>query len=157
MAQDPHYIPAFSIEDVLLDKDTGAPLSGGLVYFEQDNQRGVLKPVYQITGSSPNYTYVQLPNPMTLSSIGTFQDALDNPVIPYFFPFDENLDHITMSELQALKMCLNLLGKHNLILRPQVLQILPALMRMLYPIHSLLKYYLILLPLRTSITLMQLA
>ena len=44
MAIDSHYIPAFSIEDVLLDKDTGAPLTGGLVYFEQDNQRGVLKP-----------------------------------------------------------------------------------------------------------------
>lgn len=92
MAIDSHYIPAFSIEDVLLDKDTGAPLSGGLVYFEHDNQRGVLKPVYQITGTSPNYTYTQLPNPMTLSSIGTFEDALGNPVIPYFYPYDANLD-----------------------------------------------------------------
>lgn len=92
MAIDPHYIPAFSIEDVILDKDTGAPLSGGLVYFEQDNQRGVLKPVYQITGTSPNYSYIQLPNPMTLSAIGTFQDSLDNPVIPYFYPYDANGD-----------------------------------------------------------------
>jgi hypothetical protein len=92
MAIDPHYIPAFSIEDVLLDKDTGAPLTGGLVYFEQDNQRGVLKPVYQITGTSPNYTYTQLPNPMTLSSIGTFEDALGNPVIPYFFPYDSEFN-----------------------------------------------------------------
>ncbi|KTD29667.1 hypothetical protein [Legionella maceachernii] len=90
MAIDSHYIPAFSIEDVILDKDTGAPLSGGLVYFEQDNQRGTLKPVYQITGSSPNYTYTQLPNPMTLSSIGTFEDSLGNPVVPYFFPYDED-------------------------------------------------------------------
>lgn len=85
---DSHYIPAFSIEDVLLDKDTGAPLAGGLVYFEQDDQRGVLKPVYQITGTSPNYSFIQLPNPITLSSIGTFEDALDNPVIPYFYPYD---------------------------------------------------------------------
>lgn len=92
MTIDSHYIPAFSIEDVILDKDTGAPLSGGLVYFEQDNQRGVLKPVYQITGTSPNYTYTQLPNPMTLSSIGTFQDSLDNPTVPYFFPYDANFD-----------------------------------------------------------------
>jgi hypothetical protein len=89
---DPHYIPAFSIEDVLLDKDTGAPLSGGLVYFEQDNQRGILKPVYQITGNSPDYTFTQLPNPITLSSIGTFEDALGNPVIPYFYPYDTNGD-----------------------------------------------------------------
>ncbi len=92
MAIDSHYIPAFSIEDVLLDKDKGAPLSGGLVYFEQDNNRGVLKPVYQITGTSPNYTYTQLPNPVELSSIGTFEDSLSNPTIPYFYPFDANGD-----------------------------------------------------------------
>lgn len=88
MAIDPHYIPAFSIEDVLLDKDTGAPLSGGKVYFEKDNQRGILKPVYQITGTSPNYSFIQLPNPITLSAIGTFEDDLGNPVIPYFFPYN---------------------------------------------------------------------
>ncbi len=92
MAIDPHYIPAFSIEDVILDKDTGAPLSGGQVYFEQDDQRGVLKPIYQITGTSPNYQYIQLPNPMTLSAIGTFVDALDNPTVPYFYPFAANGD-----------------------------------------------------------------
>lgn len=92
MAIDSHYIPAFSIEDVLLDKDTGAPLSGGLVYFEQDNQRGTLKPVYQITGTSPNYTYTQLPNPVVLSSIGTFEDSMGNPTVPYFYPYDSDLD-----------------------------------------------------------------
>lgn len=91
MAIDPHYIPAFSIETVILDKDSGAPLSGGLVYFEQDNQRGVLKPIYQITGTSPNYLYIQLPNPMVLSSIGTFEDAMENPVVPYFFPYDGDI------------------------------------------------------------------
>jgi hypothetical protein len=84
------YIPAFSIEDVLLDKDTGAPLSGGLVYFYQDNNRGILKPVYQITGTSPDYSFIQLPNPMTLSAIGTFEDSLDNPTVPYFYPYDSN-------------------------------------------------------------------
>ncbi len=89
---DPRYIPAFSIEDVLLDKDTGAPLSGGLVYFEYDDQRGLLKPIYQITGTSPNYTFIQMDNPVTLSSIGTFADTLGNPVIPYFFPYDANGD-----------------------------------------------------------------
>ncbi len=89
---DPRFIPAFSIEDVILDKDTGQPLSAGLVYFEQDNQRGILKPIYQISGTSPNYTFTQLPNPMTLSSIGTFVDSLDNPVIPYFYPYNGNGD-----------------------------------------------------------------
>ncbi len=92
MALDSHFIPAFSIETVILDKDTGAPLSGGKVYFEEDNQRGTLKAVYQITGNSPNYVFTQLPNPMILSSIGTFEDSLSNPTVPYFFPYDSNLD-----------------------------------------------------------------
>ena len=85
---DPRFIPAFSIEDVLLNKDTAAPLSGGLVYFYKDAQRSTLKPVYQITGSTPNYTFTQLPNPVVLSAIGTFQDSLSNPIIPYFYPYD---------------------------------------------------------------------
>lgn len=88
MALDRHYIQAFTIEDVLLDKDTGAPMSGGLVYFYKDAQRSVLKPVYELTGTSPNYTYTQLPNPVVLSAIGTFEDADANPKIPYFFPYD---------------------------------------------------------------------
>ena len=92
MAIDPRYIPAFSIEEVILDKDTGAPLTGGIVTFEQANQPGILKPVWQITNTSGVYSYTQLPNPMILSAIGTFQDALDNPVVPYFLPFDENGD-----------------------------------------------------------------
>lgn len=92
MATTPVYIPAFSIEDVLLDKDTGAPLSGGKVYFFRDSQRSTPKPVYQITGAYPVYTYVPLPNPVILSSIGTFEDAMGNPVIPYFYPYDANLD-----------------------------------------------------------------
>lgn len=90
MAIDRRFIPAFSIEDVILDKDTGEPLAGGQVYFEQDNNRGVLKAVYQISGISPNYTFAALPNPMTLSAIGTFVDSLENPVIPYFYPFDSD-------------------------------------------------------------------
>lgn len=90
MALDPRYIPAFSIEDVLLDKSTGAPLSGGKVFFYKDSQRGVKKPVYQIAGSSPDYSFVQMSNPVTLSAIGTFQDSLGNPTIPYFFPYEDD-------------------------------------------------------------------
>ena len=88
---DQHYIAAFNIEDVLLDKDTGAPLTGGVVTFYRDSQRLVKKPVYQITGTSPDYTFIELPNPMILSAIGTFEDALGNPVVPYFYPFTSSL------------------------------------------------------------------
>lgn len=89
MTIDTRYIPAFTLEEVFLDKDTGAPLSGGKVYFEQDNNRGVQKTVYQISGTEPNYTFTPLADyPLVLSSIGTFEDALGNPIVPYFFPYD---------------------------------------------------------------------
>jgi len=90
MALDPHYIAAFNIEDVLLDKDTGAPLAGGQVFFYDSLQPSNLKAVWQITGTDPDFTYIELPNPMILSSIGTFQDAMANPVIPYFLPYSGN-------------------------------------------------------------------
>lgn len=88
MAIDTLYIPAFTLETVFLDKDTGEPLSGGEAEFFRDSQRATQKPVYQITGTEPNYTFTQLPNPMILSSIGTFEDSLGNPVVPYFLPYD---------------------------------------------------------------------
>lgn len=90
MTLDLRYIPAFSIEDVILDKETGAPLAGGQVFFYKDSQRSVKKPVYQLTGSSPNYSFVQMSNPVILSAIGTFEDAFGNPTIPYFFPYEDD-------------------------------------------------------------------
>ena len=87
MAIDPHYIPLDLAECYFVDKDSGAPLSGGIVTTYRDNQPSTLKPFYQITGSSPNYSYVELPNPLTLSSVGTFIDGSGNPVIPYYYPW----------------------------------------------------------------------
>ena len=90
---DPHYIPIDLGEMIFLDKDSAQPLTGGLVYFYADNQRSNFKPMYQITGTEPAYTFTALPdNPLVLSSIGTFQDSLGNPIIPYYYPWalDEN-------------------------------------------------------------------
>jgi hypothetical protein len=81
------YIPAFNINEIILDKDTGAPLAGGQVTFYRDEQRSSKKSVYQITGTSPNYSFIQLPNPLTLNATGQFQDNLGNPIVPYFYPF----------------------------------------------------------------------
>lgn len=100
MAIDPHYIPIDLGEMVFLDKDSGAPLSGGLVYFNRDSQPATPKAVYQITGSSPDYTYTELPdNPLVLSSIGTFQDSLGNPIIPYYYPWILNEDNVLVQDL----------------------------------------------------------
>src|SRR6266404_4935761 len=87
---DTAYIPAFSINTLITNKDTGLPLSGGIVTFYEDDNRVALKDVWQITGDSPDYTFTRLSNPMVLSSIGSFVDDDGNPVVPYFLPYDQD-------------------------------------------------------------------
>lgn len=84
---DSRFICISDLELLLRDNATGLPLSGGIVTFYSDVNRTVLKPVYQLTGVPGNYTYAVLNNPCTLSSAGTFQDALGNNIVPYYYPF----------------------------------------------------------------------
>ncbi len=77
-----------TLENYFVDKSTGAPLAGGFIYFYEDDNRNVLKPVYQLSGSPPNYTVAEMPNPITLSSVGTIQDSEGNNVAIYFYPYD---------------------------------------------------------------------
>lgn len=88
MALDPRFIVTSDLESYFVDKDSGAPLANGTVeFFRQDNQ-SVHKPVYQISVNSNGvYSYAALPNPCTLSDVGTFQDATGNNIVPYYFPF----------------------------------------------------------------------
>lgn len=88
MGIDSRFIPLGYLQDYFVDKDTGAPLSAGWIYFYEDNARTVLKKIYQLTGTPPNYTYTELPNPSRLSSVGTFQDDSGNDIVPYAFPYD---------------------------------------------------------------------
>lgn len=88
MAIDLKYITDASLEEYFVDKETGLPLSGGMVYFWQDVNRTVPKAIFTISGSAPNYTFVQLPNPMTLSGVGTPQDGGGNNVPIYYYPYD---------------------------------------------------------------------
>ena len=88
MSLDPKYIPLDYLETYLVNKDDGLPLSSGKIYFYSDVNRSLLKNVYTITGNAPNYSYVALPNPSTLSGVGTFQDAGQNNVVPYVYPYD---------------------------------------------------------------------
>lgn len=87
MALDPRFIVTSDLESYFVDKDSGLPLAGGIVTFYSDLNRMTKKPVYQITDSPPNYTYSALPNPCVLSDTGTFQDALGNNIVPYYFPY----------------------------------------------------------------------
>jgi hypothetical protein len=82
------YVPLPILQYYFVDKDSGLPLAAGIVTFYQDENRTILKPVFTITGSPPDYTFTQLPNPLILGSGGTFLDGSGNDIIPYLYPYD---------------------------------------------------------------------
>lgn len=82
------FIPFNYFQEYFVDKQTGLPLAGGVVYFWQDINRNNPKAVYEISGSPPNYTYTALPNPITLTNAGTFADSTGNDVAVYGYPYD---------------------------------------------------------------------
>jgi hypothetical protein len=84
---DSRFICTSDLDSLYRDNASGLPLSGGIITFYSDVNRTTLKPVYQLTGTPGNYTYSPLPNPCVLSSAGTFQDALGNNIVPYYYPF----------------------------------------------------------------------
>jgi hypothetical protein len=55
---DSRFICTSDLDTYYVDKTTGQPMSGGIVTFYEDENRTVLKSVYQITGTPPDYTYV---------------------------------------------------------------------------------------------------
>lgn len=84
---DPRFICVSDLESYFVDNATGLPLSGGILTFYSDINRTELKPVYQLTGTPGNYSYEPLNNPCTLSMSGTFQDALGNNIVAYYYPY----------------------------------------------------------------------
>src|ERR1700744_367731 len=112
MALDNRYIPDISLSEFLIDPETGAPITGGTVEFRQDEDRSEPKPVFQLTGSPPNYTYDELPNPMDIVSGIPVNESGDNVAI-YYFPYDElgniqnyyvvvkNADGVVVNEREA--------------------------------------------------------
>lgn len=103
-------IVAPSLEMFFIDKTLGTPLASGLVYFYSQTNTSVLKNIYDQNGNA-------LPNPVVLSSVGTFQDGSGNNIIPYYYPYDANgneelyyikvyssLDGITPATLQFTRM-----------------------------------------------------
>ncbi len=105
---DSRYITGIELEDYFVDKTTGEALAGGKVYFYSDFNRTQGKLVYELTydAGTGQYSYAALPNPMTLSGVGTFQDAGGNNVAVYYFPFDEfgneELYYISVYDSNAL-------------------------------------------------------
>ena len=92
MALNADYVLQEGLESYFVDKDTGLPLANGMVFFYEDDNRNNLKSVYELSGAPPNYTYTALPNPVILSMVGTPQDANNNNVAIYYYPYDQNGD-----------------------------------------------------------------
>ena len=90
MSISPLYIPLFEFYEIILDKDSGLPLSGGIVTFYRDSQRATPKAVYEMTGNPPDYTFVSVGNVLVLGIDGDFVDGNGNPFTPYLYPYDAN-------------------------------------------------------------------
>jgi hypothetical protein len=82
-------IAAPILQDIFVDK-TGIPMAGGTVTCYHDNSRTTLKNWYYQTGTPGAYTYVPLPNPLTLSAAGTITDINGVDTIPFFYPYLES-------------------------------------------------------------------
>lgn len=82
------------LQDYFVDNANAQALSNGVITMYQDNSRTTLKNWYYQTGSPGNYTYITLPNPMTLSAVGTMVDGNGNDIIPFYYPYSE-VDNIT--------------------------------------------------------------
>lgn len=85
---DSKYVIASDLQSYFVDKDTGLPLVGGIITFYKDQDRLVKKDIFKLTGTPGSYTYTVLPNPITLSSIGTVMDDDNNQVVIYYYPYD---------------------------------------------------------------------
>lgn len=81
-------VAAPMLQDFLIDKD-GTPMSGGTITMYHDNNRTTLKNWYYQSGTPGNYTYITLPNPLTLSAAGTITDINGVDTIPFYYPWSE--------------------------------------------------------------------
>lgn len=87
-------IAAPMLQDYLVDKTTGLPLANGKIFLYQDNSRTTFKNWYYQSGSPGSYTYLTLPNPLTLSAVGTIVDVNGVDTIPFYYPYSE-VDNVT--------------------------------------------------------------
>ena len=90
MALNSRFITAPELQQYFVDKDTGLPLSGGQIYFYSDVNRTAFKNIYELTGTPPNYEYRPLPNPITLSAVGTPMNDQNQDVVIYYEPFNDD-------------------------------------------------------------------
>jgi len=78
------------LQEIYRDKDSGLPLSGGTITYYRDVSRTELKPVYKLSGTPADPQFVELPNPLPLTQVGSVSDGGGNDIKPYYFPFNED-------------------------------------------------------------------
>lgn len=81
-------IAAPMLQDSFVDKN-GTLMANGTVTCYHDDSRTTLKNWYYQTGTPGNYTFLALPNPLTLSAAGTICDINGVDTIPFFYPYLE--------------------------------------------------------------------
>jgi len=95
MALDSHFVIASDLQSLLRDKDTGLPLRNGVIYFWKDAARSEPKDVYKLSGSPPDYSYVNIGSQINLTAAGTISDNENpaNDIILYYFPYEGTPDN----------------------------------------------------------------
>lgn len=92
MALNEKYFISAPLDQYFVDKDTGLPLANGTIYFYRDSARTTPKAIYELSGTPPDYTYTTLPNPLTLSAVGTVQNNSNENTVIYYYPFEGTPD-----------------------------------------------------------------
>ena len=88
MSLNPQLIYMSPFEIQLWDKDLNVPLAAGVVTFYEDKNHSVKKSVWQLVGDGMGtYSYIELPNPLILSGIGTFVDENGINLQVYMYPY----------------------------------------------------------------------
>lgn len=77
------------LQDTFVDT-SGQPMAAGTITCYMDTSRTTLKNWYYQTGTPGAYTYIALPNPLTLSAAGTICDENGVDTIPFFYPYNED-------------------------------------------------------------------
>jgi hypothetical protein len=87
-----NFIACFPLQAYFVDKDTGFPLSAGVIKFFEDEARTIPKDVYiQQQQPDNSYLFVNIGSQVTLSSVGTTQ-YLGTDAIIFLFPFVSQTD-----------------------------------------------------------------
>jgi hypothetical protein len=78
------------LQEIYRDKDTGLPLSGGTIEYFRDVSRTEQKPVFKLSGTPADPIFIELPNPLPLTQIGSVSDGSGVDIKPYYLPINED-------------------------------------------------------------------